>query len=398
MGGIMVVLGTRPEAIKLIPVIAALKKRGIPTRICATAQHRELLDQVLIPEKLTPDIDLDLMRPGQTLTELTATLVAGLGSTFARERPDRVVVQGDTATAFAAAHAAFLSHIPVGHVEAGLRTGDLAHPHPEEGHRAMIARVADLHFAPTARAADNLLREGIIRTAIHITGNPVADALCAVLDRLAHHAGDLGPVRPILEQARGRHLILVTCHRRENHSRLDEILSAIRRLAARPDVLIALPVHPHPEVRTQAERQLQDVPNLALLPALDFLTFVALLSRARLVLTDSGGVQEEAPMLGVPVLVLRETTERPEGIEAGTAMLVGTNPVRIVNEATRLLDNPFAHARMARRHSPYGDGKAGERIAAILAESLGCERRPGAALPQQRLGEGPDLGADVVAL
>ena len=398
MGGIMVVLGTRPEAIKLIPVIAALRRRGVPTRICATAQHRELLDQVLISERLTPDIDLDLMRPGQTLADLTATLIRGLGQTFASERPDRVVVQGDTATAFAAAHAAFLCHIPVAHVEAGLRTGDLANPHPEEGYRAMIARIADLHFAPTARAAENLLGEGICRTAIHITGNPVADALHAVLGKLEHHAGCLGPVRPLLKREAGKHLIVVTCHRRENHNRLDGIIEAVRRLAARPDVLIALPLHPHPDVRKRVERQLQHVRNVALLPALDFLPFVGLLSAARLVLTDSGGVQEEAPMLGVPVLVLREATERPEGLEAGTAILVGTDPGRIVTEATRLLDHPLAHARMARRHNPYGDARCGERIAAILAESLGRARLPQRTSAQKRLSKGPDFGANIRAL
>lgn len=371
MGRIMVVFGTRPEAIKLLPVIASLRALGVPTRTCTTGQHRELLDQVLAPECLVPDFDLKLMEPGQSLPTMTGRLIVALGDFFATQRPDRVVVQGDTATAFAAAHAAYLSGIPVAHVEAGLRTGNLAHPHPEEGYRRMISTVADLHLAPTRQAAANLMREGVPTEFIHVTGNPVIDASQTVRSRL-QKAGEIpAEIASILHQSRGKHLVLVTCHRRENRSRLDGVLAAVRQLAARDDVMIAFPVHPSPGVHARAYGALAGVPAIELLPPLDFLPFIALLSAAHFVLTDSGGVQEEAPILGVPVLVLRETTERPEGVEAGTSLLVGTDPDRIVREATRLLDNPLTHARMARRHSPYGDGRAGERIAGILASALG---------------------------
>jgi UDP-N-acetylglucosamine 2-epimerase (non-hydrolysing) len=370
MAGIMVVFGTRPEAIKLLPVIDALRSRGVPMRICVTAQHRELLDQAL-GEDIRPDVDLDLMRPGQSVGRLTGRMIAALDRVFAAEAPERVIVQGDTATAVAAAQAAYYRGIPVAHVEAGLRTGNPLAPHPEEGNRRMIAAIADLHFAPTAAAAQALRKEGIPATGIFLTGNTVVDALLAMRARLASEPALAGPALPVLEHCGGRRLLLVTCHRRESFGAAREIAAALRALAGRPDVLIALPLHPNPAIRGPLQRELTGAPNIMLLDPLGFAPFVALLSAAHIVLTDSGGVQEEAPVLGVPVLVLRDRTERPEGVAAGTARLVGTRAQRIVAEACRLLDNPAAHARMARAHSPYGDGQAAERIADIIAAAHG---------------------------
>ena len=370
MADIMVVFGTRPEAIKLLPVIEALRIRGVPTRLCVTAQHRELLDQAL-GKGIRPDIDLDLMRPGQSVGRLTGRMIAALDRVFAAEAPERVIVQGDTATAVAAAQAAYYRGIPVAHVEAGLRTGNPLAPHPEEGNRRMIAAIADLHFAPTAAAAQALRKEGIPAAGIFLTGNTVVDALLAMRARLASEPALAGPALPVLEHCGARRLLLVTCHRRESFGAAREIAAALRALAARPDVLIALPLHPNPAIRGPLQRELAGVPNVMLLDPLGFAPFVALLSAAHIVLTDSGGVQEEAPVLGVPVLVLRDRTERPEGVAAGTARLIGTRAQRIVAEACRLLDNPAAHARMARAHSPYGDGRAAERIADIIAAAHG---------------------------
>jgi UDP-N-acetylglucosamine 2-epimerase (non-hydrolysing) len=368
MAGILVVFGTRPEAIKLAPVIKALRLRGIPTRTCTTAQHRELLDRALGRE-FVPDIDLDLMRPGQSLAKLTGRMIAALDRVFAAERPERVVVQGDTATALAAAQAAYFQGIPVAHVEAGLRTGDLGAPHPEEGNRRMIGAIADMHFAPTAGAAQALRKEGIQTARIHITGNTVVDALYDVRARLARDPDLAGPARQVIGRCAGKRLILVTCHRRESFAAAPEIAAGIRALANWPDVLIALPLHPNPAIRRPLETELRDRSNVLLLEPLDFAPFVSLLSAAHFVLTDSGGVQEEAPVLGTPVLVMREVTERPEGVAAGTARLVGTRAQRIVSEACLLLDNPAAHARMAHPHSPYGDGRAADRIADIIARA-----------------------------
>jgi UDP-N-acetylglucosamine 2-epimerase (non-hydrolysing) len=370
MAGIMVVFGTRPEAIKLLPVVEALRERGLPTRICVTAQHRDLLDQMLAPECVVPDIDLDLMRPGETLTDQAGRLLAALGNVFEQERPSTVVVQGDTATALAAAQAAYLARIPVAHVEAGLRTGDLLSPHPEEGNRRMIAALARWHFAPTAVAASALAREGISADAIHVTGNTAVDALHAARRNLDSRKSEL-PLAPVFEAAVGRRLLLFTCHRRENIPQIANVAEAALTLGARDDVFVAWALHPNPHVREEVEAILTDAPRVALLEPLAFMPFVRLLSQAHLILTDSGGVQEEAPVLGVPVLVLRDTTERPEGVVAGTSILVGTETQTIVAQATRLLDNPLAHHRMARVHSPYGDGRAAERIAEVLARALG---------------------------
>jgi UDP-N-acetylglucosamine 2-epimerase (non-hydrolysing) len=359
----MVVLGTRPEAIKLAPVIRALRQRGMAVRVCTTAQHRDLLDQWLEGESLRIDIDLDLMRAGQNLATFTARAMAALDRVFGVDEPDRVIVQGDTATALAAAQAAFLRGIPVAHVEAGLRTGDPRQPWPEESIRRSIALWADLHFAPSARSAAALRDEGIDPARVHMTGNTIVDACQAERSRALH-------VHPVVQQlmakAGSRRVVLVTCHRRENiGSGVDGIAAALRDLAQRADVFAVLPAHPNPSFRNSLAQALAGA--VALIEPLPFGPFLQLLEAAHNVLTDSGGVQEEAPLLGTPVLVAREVTERPEGVEAGTARLVGTCPRTILNEAVRLLDDPLHHARMARRHSPYGDGRAAERIAAIIA-------------------------------
>jgi UDP-N-acetylglucosamine 2-epimerase (non-hydrolysing) len=374
MAGIMVVLGTRPEALKLVPVIEALRRRDARLRICVTGQHRDLLDQVLGPAGIRPDIDLDLMRPGHDLNRLTASMLSGLSNVLAAEQPDRVIVQGDTSSAMTGALAAHHLKIPVSHVEAGLRSGDTGHPWPEEFNRKAISVIADQHFAPTTRAAEALLSEGVPADTVHITGNTAVDALFAMRLQIAADPLICGPVIPVLSAAQGRKLILVTCHRRENHGAgLAEVAAGVRALSARDDLFFALALHPNPEVTGPMSKALAGLDHVSLLPPLDYASFVRLLSAAHIVLTDSGGVQEEAPALGKPVLILRETTERPEGIEAGTARLVGAKAQRIVAEACRLLDNADAYARMARAHSPYGDGRAAERIAAILT---GEQRQP----------------------
>jgi UDP-N-acetylglucosamine 2-epimerase (non-hydrolysing) len=375
MAGIFVVVGTRPEAIKLAPVIDALRGRGIPTQICATAQHRELLDRALGLHGFKPDIDLDVMRPGQSVGELTGKMLVALDNVFVAEQPEWVVVQGDTATALAGAQSAYLRNIAVAHVEAGLRTGSLDAPHPEEGNRRMIAAIASLHFAPTATAVKALISEGVNPERVHLTGNTVADALIAMRRRLVLEPDLARAVNGLIHAAGGKRLIIVTCHRRESFAAAPQIAEALCVIADRPDVTVALPLHPNPAIAHHLSEILAGVPNIHLLPPLDFAPFIALLSQAYLVLTDSGGIQEEAPMLGVPALVMRDRTERPEGIEAATARLVGTNAKRIIAETFRLLDNPEEHARMARVHTPYGDGQAADRIAELLAITFGLGRR-----------------------
>ncbi|NNM75625.1 UDP-N-acetylglucosamine 2-epimerase (non-hydrolyzing) [Sphingomonas sp. ID1715] len=363
----MVVFGTRPEALKLAPVIAALRDRGAKPLVCATGQHDDLLRQALSWTGLGLDVDLGLMRPNQDLNQLTSALIAGLSNVFRLRQPERVIVQGDTSSALAAALAAYHLRIPVAHVEAGLRTGDTGQPWPEELNRRTISLIADQHFAPTARAAEALIAEGVRRAAIHVTGNTSIDALQAMRVRIAGDPMVCTETAPVLSAAAGKRLLLVTCHRRENHGAgLAEIAAAIRALAGRDDVLVALALHPNPAVAEPMEVALRHVANVYLLPPLDYACFVRLLSRSDLVLTDSGGVQEEAPAVGKPVLVLRDVTERMEGVIAGTAKLVGARSQRIVAEACLLLDNPTAYARMARAGSPYGDGRASERIAAVL--------------------------------
>ena len=374
MAKIIVVFGTRPEAIKLFPVVRALAGwPGLRVRTCVTAQHRGLLDQVLAIAGLTPDIDLDIMEPGQTLDRLTARLLTGLGEVMDAERPDIVVVQGDTATAMAGALAAYYRKVPVAHVEAGLRSGDIYHPWPEEVNRRIVAPIAALHFAPTQTSADALLRENIAADAVHVTGNTVIDALHWTQERVATNPALAAGLDDIAARFAGKRLILVTTHRRENFGGgMEAIARAIGRIADRPDVAVLFPVHPNPAVGPVMDAILAERSNVARIPPLDYPHFVRALALCDLVLTDSGGVQEEAPALGKPVLVMRETTERPEGVTAGTARLVGTDGERIVSEVFTLLDDSDAYAAMARAHNPFGDGHAAMRIAEIIADAYAC--------------------------
>jgi UDP-N-acetylglucosamine 2-epimerase (non-hydrolysing) len=357
---VLSIVGTRPEAIKMAPVIQALAgDPAFASRVLATAQHRQMLDQVLALFGIRPDLDLDIMRPNQALTALTARLLLALDEALGAENPDLVLAQGDTTTVMTAALACFYRKIPFGHVEAGLRTGDLDNPFPEEMNRVVAGRLARWHFAPTASARDNLLREGVAPAAIHVTGNTVIDALLSV-------AGRRPPIGVPIDPA--KRLILVTAHRRENFGEpLREICRAIRRLAeTNPDVAVLYPVHPNPNVKGVAEALLGDCPGITLCPPLDYLPFVGAMQRAYLILSDSGGVQEEAPALGKPVLVLRQETERPEAVAAGVVKLVGPVYERIVAQAQRLLDDPGYYSSMARGVSPYGDGHAAGRIVAVL--------------------------------
>jgi UDP-N-acetylglucosamine 2-epimerase (non-hydrolysing) len=367
---ILVVFGTRPEAIKLFPVIQELKRQPqFDVSVCVTAQHREMLDQVLEVAQVDPDVDLNLMRPNQTLDEVTTRILTTLDGVMAEIMPDRVMVQGDTTTAMAAALSAYYRKIPVDHVEAGLRSGDIYSPWPEEINRKVVGAIAALHFAPTPRAAEALMRENVPRERIFVTGNTVVDALLDVEARISEFAHVRATIDSELP-ARGenRRIILVTAHRRENFDGgMQRIASAIRQLVSRDDTIVVYPLHPNPNVQGPMREFLGDHPRVRLMPPLDYVPFVYLLSRAHFVLTDSGGVQEEAPALGKPVLVMRNTTERPEGIEAGTALLVGTETKRIIVEAARLLDDPLHYGRMSRAHNPFGDGRAARRILDILA-------------------------------
>jgi UDP-N-acetylglucosamine 2-epimerase (non-hydrolysing) len=366
---ILTIFGTRPEAIKLFPLIHALRAdERFDSRVCVSAQHRAMLDQVLEVAGIAPDHDLDLMRPDQTLDALTAALLTGLGRVMDEERPDWVVVQGDTATAMAGAIAAYYRKIPVAHVEAGLRSGNIHHPWPEEVNRKIIGTIAALHCAPTDTAAEALRRENVDPATIHVTGNTVIDALHWITGKIAERP-DLAEGLAELEQRfAGKRIIGVTSHRRENFGGgMEAIADAIRRLAARPDVAMIFPVHLNPNVRQVMNERLAGLSNVALIEPLDYPHFARLLAISTLLLTDSGGVQEEAPALGKPVLVMRETTERPEGVAAGTAKLVGTDADRIVAEAERLLDDQAAYAAMARAHNPFGDGRSAARILELLA-------------------------------
>jgi UDP-N-acetylglucosamine 2-epimerase (non-hydrolysing) len=371
---ILIVFGTRPEAIKLCPLVRQLRLSpdAYTVKVCVTAQHREMLDHALDAFSIQPDYDLDLMQPRQTLAGLTARILAALDPVLETERPDLVIVQGDTATTLAGALAAFYREIPVAHVEAGLRTGDMAQPFPEEMNRVLTSRLAAWHFAPTARAAEALLREGTAREKIFVTGNTGIDAVLYVRDAL-----DSGALRapdwPWLEP--GKHLVLVTSHRRESFGPgLESVMRALARLASRGDVQIVYPVHRNPNVTGPAHALLAGLPHVTLLDPLPYVPFVDLMRRCKLIITDSGGIQEEAPSLGKPVLVLRAKTERPEAVDAGTVKLVGVDQDRIVAEAARLLDDPAEYARLTRIHNPYGDGHACERIAEALAKQPAVDR------------------------
>ncbi|WP_375402475.1 non-hydrolyzing UDP-N-acetylglucosamine 2-epimerase [uncultured Sphingomonas sp.] len=369
MATILVVFGTRPEAIKLFPVVRALAAQpGLTVRTCVTAQHRGLLDQVLAIADLKPDRDLDLMEPGQTLDRLTARLLTGLGEVMDAEQPDRVIVQGDTATAMAGALAAYYRRTPVSHVEAGLRSGDIHHPWPEEVNRRIVATIADQHFAPTETAADALRRENIDPATVHVTGNTVIDALHWTESRIAADPSLAAGLDGIALRFAGKRIVLVTTHRRENFGGgMEAIARAVGRIADRPDIAVLFPVHPNPNVVSVMDAVLGDRANIARIDPLDYPHFVCALGMCHLALSDSGGVQEEAPALGKPVLVMRETTERPEGVAAGTARLVGTDEERIVSEVFTLLDDNAAYQAMARAHNPFGDGHAAGRIAKVVA-------------------------------
>jgi len=364
---VLFVFGTRPEAIKLCPVLLHMRQRAgeFSVKACVTAQHRGMLDQVLAAFQVAPDYDLDVMRPGQTLAQSTARILAQLEPVLAAERPGMVLVQGDTTTTLSGALAAFYQHIPVGHVEAGLRTGDLGQPFPEEMNRVVTTRLATLHFAPTPLAAGRLAAEGVPGQRIFVTGNSGIDAVLYVRDALASGAMVAEPC-PQLDPA--RKLIVVTAHRRESFGDgFAHICAALIRLAGRGDVQIAYPVHRNPNVLEPVHRLLAGQPNILLLEPLDYVPFVDLMRRACLILTDSGGIQEEGPSLGKPILVMREKTERPEAVEAGTVKLVGTDEEKIVREAVLLLDNAEERQRMSRVHNPYGDGQASRRIADAIA-------------------------------
>jgi UDP-N-acetylglucosamine 2-epimerase (non-hydrolysing) len=363
---VLAIFGTRPEAIKLFPVVDALRAEGVDCRVCVTAQHREMLDQILRLSGILPDHDLNIMQPGQTLDGLTAALLTKLGAVLDAEKPDRVIVQGDTATAMVGALAAYYRKIPVSHVEAGLRSGDIHHPWPEEVNRKIVATMADQHFAPTKTSADALRREAVPEHTIFETGNTVIDALLATRTRLTADPSMCAGIDAAIDRFGGKRIIAVTTHRRENFEAMAGIADAISEIATRGDVGIIFPIHPNPNVRS-AMAALGDNTNIAMIDPLDYPDFVRLLDRCYLVLTDSGGVQEEAPTFGKPVLVMRETTERPEGIAAGTAKLVGTDPATIVSEVSSLLDNPSAYGAMSHAHSPFGDGKAASRIAKVIA-------------------------------
>lgn len=374
MWTIVSVIGTRPEAIKMAPVALRLaREAGLRSLLCLTGQHREMLHPMLESFSLTPDADLGVMQPGQTLAALSARTAERLDAYYSEVRPDLVLVQGDTTTVFAATLAAFYRKVPVGHVEAGLRTGDLSAPWPEEAHRVLTSRLATLHFAPTPRARDNLLHEGVDAQVIEVTGNPGIDALQLTRARLDSLTPGCGAGSP---------MVLITAHRRESlGAPLKRLCAAIADLARRfPDVSFVYPVHRNPEVLGPVHEILGGITgNVHLIEPVDYPEFVRLMADCTLILTDSGGIQEEAPSLGKPVLVLREVTERPEAVEAGTVRLVGTDPTRIVAEVTALLTDPTAYSRMARTHNPYGDGHAAGRIVSRclrFLESGGSGRHP----------------------
>ncbi|HEX3876768.1 MAG TPA: UDP-N-acetylglucosamine 2-epimerase (non-hydrolyzing) [Bryobacteraceae bacterium] len=368
MKRILFIFGTRPEAIKLCPVIRYIRgsECGLEARTCVTAQHRAMLDQVLECFDLKPDYDLDLMTPGQTLAQITSRALSALDPILTAEKFDMAVVQGDTTTTLAAALAAFYHQIPVAHVEAGLRTGDMTQPFPEELNRVVTGRLAALHFAPTEGARRNLLKEATRDEQILVTGNTGIDAVLYMAKAL-----ETGAVRrPRWEWLdESKRLVVVTAHRRESFGKgVEQICEGLERLAARGDVQIVFPVHRNPNVLGPVMRRLGGLANVKLIEPLDYPRFVDLMRRAYVLITDSGGIQEEAPSLGKPVLVMRDCTERPEAVEAGTVKLVGADAGRIVREAERLLDDAAEYERMARTHNPYGDGRASERIVEAMAQ------------------------------
>ncbi|WP_415886759.1 non-hydrolyzing UDP-N-acetylglucosamine 2-epimerase [Providencia rettgeri] len=367
---VLTVFGTRPEAIKMAPLVHALAgDADFEAKVCVTAQHREMLDQVLKLFEITPDYDLNIMKPGQDLTDITCRILEGLKSVFADFQPDVVLVHGDTATTMATSLAAFYHRIPVGHVEAGLRTGDLYSPWPEEANRKIAGHLAMYHFAPTENSRQNLLKESIPDSHIFVTGNSVIDALLWVRDKVMsdqYMMEKLAANYPFIDS--NKKMILVTGHRRESFGGgFERICHALAEIAqAHPDVQVVYPVHLNPNVSEPVKRILHDIDNIILISPQDNLPFVYLMNHAYLILTDSGGIQEEAPSLGKPVLVMRDTTERPEAVDAGTVRLVGTDTQKIVKEVNRLLTDDAEYHEMSRAHNPYGDGHACQRILAAL--------------------------------
>lgn len=364
----MVIFGTRPEAIKLFPVVNALKQQGkMVCEVLVSAQHRQMLDQVLSISGITPDHDLNIMQPGQSLDALTARLLEAIGGVLDTAKPDRVIVQGDTATAMVGALAAYYRKIPVSHVEAGLRSYDIYQPWPEEVNRKIVGTIADQHFAPTDVSAAALKAEAVPEDQVYVTGNTVIDALQWVTDRISHRPELAANLAELETRFRGKKIIGITTHRRENFGHgMKNIAAAIKAIATRDDVACIFPVHLNPNVRAVMDKALGDLPNVAMIEPLDYPHFARLLSISYIMLTDSGGVQEEAPALGKPVLVMRDTTERPEGVTAGTAKLIGTDKNRIISEIFTLLDDDAAYSAMARAHNPFGDGEASQRIAEII--------------------------------
>ncbi len=362
---VLIVFGTRPEAIKMAPIVKAFQDtRDIDVRVCVTGQHREMLDQVLNLFEITPEYDLNIMKPGQDLTDVTTAILQGLKPVFADFQPDRILVHGDTATSFAATLAAYYHRIAVGHVEAGLRTGNIYSPWPEEGMRRLTGGIADQHYTPTISSLKNLIMENIAPETIFVTGNSVIDALLEVSQRIDSNVNmnaDLAGRFPFLDQS--KKLILVTGHRRENHGDgFERICKALATLAQRDDVQIVYPVHLNPNVQEPVNRNLKGLNNVHLIEPQDYLPFVYLMKQSYLILTDSGGIQEEAPTLGKPVLCMRDTTERPAAVKAGTVRLVGTSDEAIVSETVRLLDDELAYKMMSQANNPYGDGKTSQRI------------------------------------
>ncbi|PZT88813.1 MAG: UDP-N-acetylglucosamine 2-epimerase (non-hydrolyzing) [Citromicrobium sp.] len=368
---ILTVFGTRPEAIKLFPLVHALTvDERFDSVVCVSAQHRAMLDQVLEITGIEPDHDLDLMTEGQSLDQLTARALTGIGAVLDREQPDWVVVQGDTTTVMAGALAAYYRQIPVCHVEAGLRSGDIYRPWPEEVNRRVVGSFAKLHCAPTETSARALIAENVDPASVHVTGNTVIDALHWVTRRIEVQPALASGLTELEKRFRGKRIIGMTSHRRENFGEgMMNIANAVKRIAERDDVAVIFPVHLNPNVRAVMNEQLAGLDNVAMIEPLDYPHFARLLSISDLMLTDSGGVQEEAPALGKPVLVMRDTTERPEGVEAGTARLVGTDADTIVAETMRLLDDDAAYAAMARSHNPFGEGDSARQICDLLAQA-----------------------------
>jgi UDP-N-acetylglucosamine 2-epimerase (non-hydrolysing) len=363
---VLSIFGTRPEAIKMAPLVRALDaEHNINAKICVTAQHREMLDQVLNLFEIKPDYDLNIMKPGQSLSDVTTNILQGLSPILEEFQPDLVLVHGDTATTLSSSLAAFYQQIPVGHVEAGLRTGDLSSPWPEEGNRRLTSAITALHFSPTAASQQNLLNEGVNAKQVSVTGNTVIDALFMIKNKIENNEKFTESLKSVFpERDESKKLILITGHRRESFGDgFERICKALAEIAMKyPEIQLLYPMHLNPNVREPVNRILKGINNIFLIEPQDYLPFVYLMAQASIIVTDSGGVQEEAPSLGKPVLVMRDTTERPEAVEAGTVKLVGTNTARIINEVDILLTNKEEYNKMSLAHNPYGDGKACQRI------------------------------------